>query len=182
MNVIVPDVRSRSDFRHVGRRSNLALRSPLISGARPPGLLHFRGHADALVVPKSNAMFEPTRRQRGVALLAIAGQNKAGRRGPNPKYPAWNRYIPMRVVPTGRGERVVYHAVRFTSASPAIASALPRDQRISLDPAMADETINPGRGVVLGDDPISPLIRRLSLDMPKLMEGSSPLSSGGPQN
>jgi hypothetical protein len=35
---------------------------------------------------------------------------------------------------------------------------------------MADETINPGRGVVLGDDPISPLIRRLSLDMPKLME------------
>jgi hypothetical protein len=34
------------------------------------------------------------------------------------------------------------------------------------------EPINPGRGgdVVVGDDPISPLIRRLSIDMPELME------------
>jgi hypothetical protein len=36
------------------------------------------------------------------------------------------------------------------------------------DPAA--KAINPERGVVVGDDPISPLISRLSLDMPKLME------------
>jgi hypothetical protein len=36
----------------------------------------------------------------------------------------------------------------------------------------ASEPINPerGGGVVAGDDPISPLLRRLSLDMPELME------------
>jgi hypothetical protein len=34
----------------------------------------------------------------------------------------------------------------------------------------ATKPINSERGVVVGDDPISPLIRRLSLDMPKLME------------
>jgi hypothetical protein len=34
------------------------------------------------------------------------------------------------------------------------------------------EPINPerGGGVVVGDDPISPLLRRLSIEMPKLME------------
>jgi hypothetical protein len=34
------------------------------------------------------------------------------------------------------------------------------------------EPINPerGGGVVVGDDPISPLLRRLSIDMPELME------------
>jgi hypothetical protein len=36
----------------------------------------------------------------------------------------------------------------------------------------ASEPINPerGGGVVAGDDPISPLLRRLSIDMPELME------------
>ncbi len=71
MNVIVPDVRSRSDFRHVGRRSNLALRSPSLAGTAAVAS-SFRGHADALVVPKSNAMLSLRDAGRGVALLAIS--------------------------------------------------------------------------------------------------------------
>jgi hypothetical protein len=45
-----------------------------------------------------------------------------------------------------------------------------RDGGLVVQDDPTTKTINPGRGVVVGDDPISPLIRRLSLDMPKLME------------
>jgi hypothetical protein len=45
-----------------------------------------------------------------------------------------------------------------------------RDGGLVVQDDSTTKTINPGRGVFVGDDPISPLIRRLSLDMPKLME------------
>jgi hypothetical protein len=47
-----------------------------------------------------------------------------------------------------------------------------RDGTIVVEDDPPTEPINPRRGddVVVGDDPISPLIRRLSLDMPELME------------
>jgi hypothetical protein len=47
-----------------------------------------------------------------------------------------------------------------------------RDGTLVVEDDAATEPINPRRsgGVVVGDDPISPLIRRLSLDMPELME------------
>ena len=45
-----------------------------------------------------------------------------------------------------------------------------RDGGLVVQDDPTTKTINPGRGVVVGDDPISLLIRRLSLDMPKLME------------
>jgi hypothetical protein len=47
-----------------------------------------------------------------------------------------------------------------------------RNGGVVVEDAPASEPINPGRdsGVVLGSDPISPLIRRLSLDMPELTE------------
>jgi hypothetical protein len=45
-----------------------------------------------------------------------------------------------------------------------------RDGGLVVQDDPTTKTINPGRDVVVGDDPISPLIRRLSLDMPKLME------------
>jgi hypothetical protein len=45
-----------------------------------------------------------------------------------------------------------------------------RDGGLVVEDDPAAKAINPERGVVVGDDPISPLIRRLSLDMPKLME------------
>jgi hypothetical protein len=44
-----------------------------------------------------------------------------------------------------------------------------RDGGLAVEDDSATKPINPERGVV-GEDPISPLIRRLSLDMPKLME------------
>jgi hypothetical protein len=45
-----------------------------------------------------------------------------------------------------------------------------RDGGLAVEDESATKPINSERGVVVGDDPISPLIRRLSLDMPKLME------------
>jgi hypothetical protein len=45
-----------------------------------------------------------------------------------------------------------------------------RDGVLVVEDDPATKPIDPERGIVVGDDPISPLIRRLSLDMPKLME------------
>ena len=45
-----------------------------------------------------------------------------------------------------------------------------RDGGLAVEDDSATKPISSERGVVVGDDPISPLIRRLSLDMPKLME------------
>jgi hypothetical protein len=47
-----------------------------------------------------------------------------------------------------------------------------RDGAVVVDDDPVSEPINPGRGggVVVGDDPISQLFRRLSIDMPGLME------------
>ena len=45
-----------------------------------------------------------------------------------------------------------------------------RDGGLIVQDDAATTPISPRRCVVVGDDPISPLIRRLSLDMPKLME------------
>jgi hypothetical protein len=47
-----------------------------------------------------------------------------------------------------------------------------RDGSAVMEDDPASEPINPERegGVVVGDDPISPLIRRLSINMPELME------------
>jgi hypothetical protein len=45
-----------------------------------------------------------------------------------------------------------------------------RDGVLGAEHDPATKPINPERGIVAGDDPISPLIRRLSLVMPKLME------------
>jgi hypothetical protein len=47
-----------------------------------------------------------------------------------------------------------------------------RDGVVVAEDAPVSEPINPERsgGVVVGDDPLSPLIRRLSADMPELME------------
>jgi hypothetical protein len=45
-----------------------------------------------------------------------------------------------------------------------------RDGGLMVQDDAATTPISPRRDVVVGDDPISPLIKRLSLDMPKLME------------
>jgi hypothetical protein len=45
-----------------------------------------------------------------------------------------------------------------------------RDGGLAVEDDSATKPISSERGVVVGDDPISPLIRRLLLDMPKLME------------
>jgi hypothetical protein len=47
-----------------------------------------------------------------------------------------------------------------------------RDGGVAVEDAALSEPINPepSGGVVVGDDPVSPLIRRLSTDMPELME------------
>lgn len=63
----------------------------------------------------------------------------------------------------------------MTQPSAAIALrrlAHPGRDGVVLDSQAASEPINPGRdgGVVVADGPISPLIRRLSLDMPELIE------------
>jgi hypothetical protein len=45
-----------------------------------------------------------------------------------------------------------------------------RDGVLAVEVDSAAKPIEPERSIVVGDDPISPLLRRLSLDMPKLME------------
>jgi hypothetical protein len=62
---------------------------------------------------------------------------------------------------------------RHGSAAVALRRlAHPGRDSVIVDDAQVSGPINPDRngGVVVGDDPLSPLIRRLSTDMPQLME------------
>jgi hypothetical protein len=104
-NVIVSDIRCAGDFRHVGCRSNLALPSPSLADNGSRGFFSFRGPADALVVPKSNAMLGLRGAGQGVALLAIKASDTAGAAS-NLKYTKRNQFARCALCQAGAATQV----------------------------------------------------------------------------